>query len=208
MEEKDFNFILVEGKWYVGKSDTSSANGLVDPSNVVNVFLPRYHQGILVYGTRYRCFFELNSLKRVFIPNTYKVIYGDFVKFSRNLESIVFEENSQIETIYGYFAEGTSIREMYFPASLKMIDPRSIFNSCNSLQRVFFASMIKVEYNAYMFPNRDDIQIFVPVNYKYDLLCNRTVIRALRNVKTKCTIACRQKKNNGFVFICFLFQIF
>ena len=127
MEEKDFNFIQLDGKWFVGKEDTTKANGLVDPTNVVNVFLPRFHQGSLVYGTCYRCFYSLESLKHVFIPNTYKMIYGDFCKNSKNVESIVFEENSQIEIIYGYFAQLTSIREMYFPRSLKTIDPVYFF---------------------------------------------------------------------------------
>ena len=52
-----------------------------------------------------------------------------------------------------------------------------------------------------MFPDRNDIQIFVPINYKYDLFCNRTVIKSINNINLRRTIACRHKKSNVISFL-------
>ena len=190
MNPEDFNYVFVDGKWYVGKEDTSNANGLVDPTNVTDVILPRYHENTLIYGTRYRCFYYLQTLKTVFIPNTYKFIDADFCYAAYNIESIIFEENSQVERIRHYFAMSTSIQEIRIPSSLKSIETNCALNS-KCLKRVFWESKINVNYDATMFNTNNDIKILVPIDYKYDVLCNITVTKILNSIKPKPSPICR-----------------
>ena len=187
MNPEDFNYFLVGGKWFVGKENTSKANGLVNPENVADVILPRFHNGIKIYGTRYRCFYQLPALKTIFIPNNYRLIEADFCYFSTNVESITFEEDSQITKICHHFALLTKIKEISIPSSLKYFEETYAFYQCMQLKRIFFESNIRVNYDNLMFGDGCDPQIYVPRNYKHDLFCNKSVIKILDNTKRKCS---------------------
>ena len=206
MEHDDFNYVKVDEYWYLGKKDTSAANCLVNPENAENVILPRYHEGKLVYGTRYRCFFKVSTLKTVFIPNTYRVINSDFCHTATNVVSITFEDNSQVEEIGSYFALSTSIEEIHFPASIKKFFPSKTLY-CSTLKRVYFASMLKVDYCSNLFMSGIDVKIFVPVNYKYDTFSDKAVTKILKPETRRCTVNMKRRTMSSTIFLIPMFYL-
>ena len=189
MSDSIYNFAYQADKLYVqGKDISIDGNGVCNRS-IVEAYLPPFYQGIRIYGTGYKCLSRLSNLKYVFIPRTYRVIGGDFCHSSSNVETIEFEENSQVSTISGWFAFATSISKIYIPSSVKVLSNAETFRSCIKLKKIFYGGMMKIENNnLFLSGVPSDLEVYVRVDYKYSDFGGRSIKKILANPMLKCTL--------------------
>ena len=126
MHDDTYYFVYKDEHLYVGSIPNNAANGLYNKS-IVNAVLPVYFNGTRIYGTVDSCLNGVRTLKYVFIPRTYVIIDEELCNCSPNVESIVFEENSQCVFIGHAFACTSSITQIILPSSLKKFDLRRSF---------------------------------------------------------------------------------
>lgn len=200
LHSDDFNFVYKNDLLYVGGSTTDAGNGAYN-KNIVNAYLPSSFNGVRIYGTQDSCFQSITTLKYVFIPRTYKVIEDDFCVFSSNVVSIVFEENSEVESIGGWFAEGTSITQLILPSSIKTLSTNSPFANCKKLKLVIFKGNIFLDAGTSFSNSPDNIVILVKHDYKYDTFGGKSVMKIIPEPKQLKTCMKRQKTSNKIFFV-------
>lgn len=175
MNDGTFNFYNNSDKLYVGNGTTKDGNGAFN-KQIVDAKLPMYFNEKKIYGTWHSCFENILTLKSVFVPRTYKEIQNDFCWGCSNLESVTFEENSQIEAIYGWFVGKTSISSITLPRGLKTLLSKATFSDCTKLKQVLFLGNIAVGNDDNIFYNvPSDLVIIVSNNYPSTTFGERSV---------------------------------
>ena len=198
--DSDFYFVFLRGKLYVGGENRSvNGNGAYNKS-IVEAILPQKFENTRIYGTQFKCLAMIPSLKKVFVPRTYKVIETDFCYESRNVESIIFEENSELEVMMGWVAPATSIKSFSFPSNIKRLIFTSSFRNCNSLRIIYFPLKFQCN-NATIFNSitPSDIKVFVRKDYSYDDFCGAEVVKVLEPPKRYITCRKKMKETSRFV---------
>ena len=200
--DNDFNFIEKNGKLYLGDGTGESGNCAYN-KKIVDAILPKYFGETQVYGTLTSCFESMSSLKSIFIPNTYKEIQFDFCPNSFNVESIIFEENSQVESIGNWFAQCTAITSITLPSSLKSFSTYCTFNGCAKLKQIIFLGRNKFEEGTKTLKDvPEDLVIFVGKNYRWKTFGGRKVAGVLyRYGQHICTCINRRKSKYYASFI-------
>ena len=208
MNDGTFNFCDKSGERYIGDGTDNAGNGVVD-KNIVEAKLPKYFDNVRIYGTWTSTFEGIKTLKSVFVPKTYKILRGDFCVFCSSLESVVFEDNSQIETIEGWFVQQTSVASITLPSSLKKLSSKSTFYGCTKLKQILFLGKIAVgnEYNDIFTNVPSDLVIIVSKDYPSTTFGGRNV-NAISLPPTKRILTCLKKHNMKtsllfMIFICY-----
>ena len=174
----DFYFNYKDNLLYVGSTADQSNNGAYNKA-IVNANLPAYFKEIKIYGTFNDCLSHLDSLKTVFIPKTYKVIGEDFCLLSKNVESITFEDDSQVESIGGWFAYNTAIHQIKIPSSIKTL-AKYTFSGCkNLLLVVYMGNLIIKDTTTFNTNVPSNLVILVNKNYPYSTFGGRKVTKVL-----------------------------
>jgi hypothetical protein len=84
------------------------------------------------------------GLKEITIPANVKNIGRHAFYNCSQLESVVFEENSQLETICAYaFSDCTSLKTITIPANVKEIEFNAFYN-CYNLEKVTFEEKLQL----------------------------------------------------------------
>ena len=176
MNDGTFNFFYDRfGVLYIGDGSEKSGNGAFNKS-VVDAILPVYYGSDKVYGTHLSAFEGLSFLKSIFIPKTYKALLYDFCPNCAKLETITFEENSQVEIIGDYFLQGTAITTIILPFSLKKISSTCTFRGCNKLKLIVYMGNIPVGNDNNMFGGvSSDLKIIVSKKYPSKTFGGRNV---------------------------------
>lgn len=183
---------------YVGGENTSIHGNGAYNKEIVEAYLPSFYLGIKIYGTRYRCLAHLSKLETVIIPRTYKIIGGDLCLSSTKVKSIVFEENSELREIGGWFAGYTTISTFTFPSSLKIIGFNYFFQGCNNLETIIYAGNIEcVSNDIFDQINVSKIKVYTRKNYKYDSFCGAKVINVLNSPIKAMTCKIKQTNYHG-----------
>ena len=152
MNDGTFNIYDYNGFLYIGNGTSINGNG-VYKEGIVDAKLPRYFNDVKIYGTWGSCFEGVLTLKSIFVPKTYRVINNDFCPGCPNLESVVFEETSEIESIGSFVVQSTAITTITLPSSLKKFSSRCAFRSCSKLKQIIFMGRIVIESDFEMFKN-------------------------------------------------------
>ena len=158
MNDGTYNFCRYEGKLYIGDGSISEGNGIYY-KNIVEANLPKYYQGELIYGNWNNSLYGMGFLIRITIPCTYREIRYSFCSYCQKLESIVFEENSQVESIGKWFAGVTAISSITFPYSLKRVEGTCMFFDCKKLKQIIFWGNCAV--SGRIFNNNNPADIFI-----------------------------------------------
>ena len=191
--DSDFNYVYKEGYLYVGGVNSSvNGNGAFNKS-IVEAILPIKFQNNAIYGTTYKCLSNIQTLKKVFVPRTYKLISADFCWLCRSLESIVFEENSNIKKMGGWIASATSIRTFTFPSNIKTLRFNRTFWNCYNLEAIYYPLAIECDSNSIfdsITPSK--ITVYTRVDYKFNTFCGAAVVKALTVQKRY--YSCKQKQ--------------
>ena len=135
-------------------------------SGIIDAILPRYFNDVKMYGTWNSCFESVLTLKSIFVPKTYRIIQMDFCPNCYNLESVVFEETSEIESIGSFVVQGTAIKTITLPSSLKSFSSYCAFRDCNKLKQIIFMGIIAIDYDFEMFNNVPS-DVIINVGKKY-----------------------------------------
>ena len=202
LHDENYNFCYVGDLLFVGDGTNNISNGAYNKS-LVDAILPSTFNGQQIYGTYKHAFHRLPSLKTIFIPKTYKILYNDFCPESINVDSIVFEENSQVESIGDYFAQGTAITSIILPSSLKTLSSECPFRWCNNLKQIIFLGRNKFEEGRETFKNvTSDLVIFVGRNYRWKTFGGRKVTGVLyRYGQHICTCRNRRENKASLIFV-------
>ena len=202
MHSADYYFKFHEnGKLYIEGSDNSTLGNGVHNKDLERAILPRYFQGIKVYGTGYRSLAGLEKLTFAFIPNTYIEISADSFHTCSNLESVVFEDGSKLKTIGFWLLIGTKITTFTIPANVKSISVNSTFRGCTNLKTLYYQGMKDLVADSNTFKDvPSDLKIYVRSDYPYLQIGGRDVIKVLpphaSNIKT-----CNCKRNSRSINI-------
>ena len=99
-----------------------------------------------------KAFYELKSLRQVFIPSSITFIGEEAFCYCKNLEKITFEKESSLKTIKcATFKECTSLKHIEIPSSVNKIE-QDAFSRCNSLLSISFdihSSISCIEMNTF-----------------------------------------------------------
>ena len=168
------------GRYVIGSDDNLTyGNGVIN-KNIVHAFLPRQNNGIQVYGTGYRSFMAIQSLKTVVVPNSYKYVDHDSFQGCLSLESVVFEDGIDLEMIGYWLLVNANITTFTFPASVKKIHLSSIFSGCKKLKSIYYRGMMKINEESEAFRDvPDDMKIYVRRDYPYSEFGGRKVTKIL-----------------------------
>ena len=202
LHDDNFNFFWKDDKLYVGDG-TNIAGNCAHNKNIVNAILPKIFGENQIYGTLSSCFESMSSLKSIFIPNTYKELGYDFCPNSLNVESIIFEENSQVEFIGRWFAQRTAITSIILPCSLRTFSPYCTFKGCTKLKQIIFLGRNKFdEDNNTLYQVPQDLVIFVGMNYRWKTFGGRKVTGVLyRYGQHICTCRYRRENKASLIFV-------
>jgi hypothetical protein len=188
--DNTYNYYLhSDGNLYIGNGSDSMQNGAYD-INLENAILPAYYEGVKIYGTFYRCLGGLPNLRTIFIPRTYRFIGDDLFHHSYKVETVEFEEYSEVQYIGYWMAIGSSITSFTFPSSLKELTIVHSFYGCKNLKSIFYQGMINPPYDYYTFEGvNQDFKIYVRKDYPYDTFGGKSVTKLLEPPPTpvKCT---------------------
>ena len=193
--DETFNYVYIDNFLYVGGSDVNEYGNGAYNKDIVEAILPKKYQNVMIYGTAYRCLGSLPKLKKVFVPRTYKFLYADFCKFSSNVESITFEDNSELDVISGWVAYGTLIKTFVIPSNVKALDLREAFGSCKNIETIYYAGKLKCnDLNAFVGSSLSSISVYTRENYGYNTFCNASVVKVLSIPKK--FITCKRKQES------------
>lgn len=155
----DFTFELSEDSTYYSVTGYSGTDTeIAIPSTYNN--LPVKEIGLLAFSQNY-------DLQSVFIPNSITKI-GDYAFDScTSLSNVIFEQNSQLDTIGMYGFCSIAITQITIPASVTEIGFVA-FDSCTSLQTVTFEEGSKLKtINTQAFAATAITSIIIPASVTY-----------------------------------------
>ena len=158
----DFNFLYYNGHLLIGSSPSNiSGNGVCNKS-IVDAILPRYFNGVQVYGTGYYSISQLSCLKTVFIPSTYRQISEDTFHGDRALETVTFEDQRSIIYFGFWLFLNANISSITIPYKAKHISIITSFFGCKNLKSVYYQGMLNITSNENTFAGVPaDLKIFV-----------------------------------------------
>ena len=78
-----------------------------------------------------------SNIEYITIPNSVEIIGYDAFKNSKNLETVIFEEGSNLYYMRGWVFSGTAIENITIPSSVTRIE-QGTFNGANNLQNAYF----------------------------------------------------------------------
>ena len=117
----------------------------------------------------YRALAGLPKLQFIFIPSTIQRFKGDAFAFNHCLEEIIFEENSQLQSLSFYaFYECKAMKVVTIPKSVISILDHS-FAAMDSLMNIYIQNCYYIDKDRansmFEYTNCSKIKIFVPKNY-------------------------------------------
>ena len=122
-----------ELSYYYSESTNSYHVSGIGTFTGTDLIIPSTYKGLPVTEIGY-AFSNCNLLESVYIPNSIiSIAEGAFMGCS-NLQSVIFEKNSNLKTInYSAFASCTSLKNLILPESITFV-ARFAFDGCTSLE--------------------------------------------------------------------------
>jgi uncharacterized protein YjdB len=145
-----------EAKCIVNVTETVLENGFVfDPETGTiieykgtqsNLVIPSSIGGITVKCLGERAICLNDYIKTIEIPSSVVTLGKQSIHFCDNLESVIFQEGSNLKEIEEYTFTSTAITELLLPSSLTKIN-ESVFDSWNDLRYIEIGSDVKIKIN-------------------------------------------------------------
>ena len=117
-------FYLYKTSNYITVGNHSGEHNGIKPEFVETLqdaVIPSYVNGIKVTVLSYMCFRFIPNLLTAFIPSTITKIDADLFIHCTKLHTVIFEDNSNLITMYHYAFYNTAITSLTLPIKLKTI---------------------------------------------------------------------------------------